>query len=147
MQGRRKTMEWWWWWCILVFTSVYPRGCNTVHTLDTLPGNAKTPPDAPLFLGFKDGHDVVVVETKGDRRHREEASTSTPRRLPTDLETVSHPDTGAFESSASSTCQHPTRTLLPLLLDLPTIRLPDPQPRVEIWCNHDGLSLQQRNPP
>jgi len=61
--------------------------------LVVLNGTAKS---SPLFFGFKGGHDVVACpfaspglqvypKSESDRRHREEASTSTPRWLPTDL--------------------------------------------------------------
>jgi len=40
----------------------------------------------------------VYLESESDRRHREEASTSTPRRLPTDLRNGITPDTGTKSS-------------------------------------------------
>jgi hypothetical protein len=40
----------------------------------------------------------VYPEPEGDQRHREEAPTPTPRRLPTDLGVVSPPDTGSKSS-------------------------------------------------
>jgi hypothetical protein len=40
----------------------------------------------------------VYPESESDRRHREEASTSTPRWLPTDLENGITPDTGTKSS-------------------------------------------------